>query len=436
MPLFVAGLNHTTAPLALRERISFAPTELTHALLALQTELAAHAAQDESARPPQLTVLSTCNRMEVYGVLADASQLDAAVRWVAAYHEVAYEDLAPHMYQLADQAAVQHAFSVASGMDSMVLGEPQILGQMKQAMRIAQDAGTIDTALQQWFEKTFTVAKDVRTNTAIGEHSVSMAAAAVKLAKRVLDDFAELKILLVGAGEMMDVVIAHIAGQIPARLTVANRSLEKAHALLAPYTHLNTDVLRLSELPDHLAQFDVVITCTASTLPIIGLGMVEQALKSRRYRPMVMVDLGVPRDIEAAVAKLSDAYVYSVDDLSSIVQHNSAQREAALADAQRIVDVHVKAFDVQQARRAWTPHVHSLRTRMDGIRVAEIERALNGLKGREHVSAVEVERLMTQMSARFMNKVLHQPTLGIQSHDDDVRHAWQVVTRDWLQSEE
>ncbi|TDR29014.1 glutamyl-tRNA reductase [Hydromonas duriensis] len=429
MPLFVAGLNHTTAPLALRERISFAPQELSHALPALQEDLLGKTA---SASSVQLSVLSTCNRMEVYGVLDDPMQLEAAVRWVATYHGVSYDELAPHIYQLSGHAAVQHAFAVASGMDSMVLGEPQILGQMKQAMRIAQQAGTADTILQQWFEKSFAVAKDVRTNTAIGEHSVSMAAAAVKLAKRVFDDFKQLNVLLVGAGEMMDVVIAHMAGQLPNRIAVANRSSDKAHALLAPYAHLNTDVLRLAALTEHLSEFDVVVTCTASTLPIIGLGMVENALKNRRHRPMVMVDLGVPRDIESAVAKLDDAYVYTVDDLSSIVQHNGAQREAALLDAQRIVDIHVKAFDVQQARRAWTPQVQQLRSRMDALRQAEMSRALNAVRGQANVSTSELEQLLTHMSQRMMNKILHEPTIGIQSEDDEVRHAWQVVTRDWL----
>lgn len=427
MPLFVAGLNHTTAPLALRERISFAPTELEHALSTLQNEL-----RMADRAVPQIAVLSTCNRMEIYGVFDDTAQLDAALRWIAKYHDVDYTAFAPHVYQLGEHAALNHAFAVASGMDSMVLGEPQILGQMKQAMRIAQSAGTLDTALQQWFEKSFAVAKDVRTNTGIGEHSVSMAAAAVKLAKRVFDDFSTLKVLLVGAGEMMEVVAAHIAGQTPALLAVANRSLENAHELLAPYLHLPTEVLRLSELPEHLAQFDVVVTCTASTLPIIGLGMVEAALKSRRHRPMVMVDLGVPRDIEPAVAKLPDAYVYSVDDLSTIVQHNSEQRTAALTNAQRIVDAHVQSFDTEQARRAYTPQVQTLRTRMDALRITELNRATTSLADNRYYTAAEVEILMGELTTRFMNKVLHKPTIGIQSLDADTRRAWQAATQDWL----
>ena len=259
MSLFVIGLNHTTAPLVLRERVAFAPSDLARALPALQKELGA-------AATAQLAVLSTCNRMEVYGA-ANAHDASQVLAWLAHYHDVSLADLTAHTYVYEGEAAVRHAFAVASGMDSMVLGEPQVLGQMKQALRMAQQAQTVDTELLQWFEKSFAVAKDVRSNTAIGEHSVSMAAASVKLAKRVFEDFTQLNVLLVGAGEMMDVVAAHLAGQQPARLVVANRSLDNAQALLEPYTHLNTEVLRLSALPEHLAEFDVVVTCTASSLP-------------------------------------------------------------------------------------------------------------------------------------------------------------------------
>lgn len=426
MPLFVIGLNHTTAPLALRERVAFAPSDLTQALPALRQVLHHQA---------QVAVLSTCNRAEIYAVVDDDAAAQNALTWLADYHQINRADLAEHSYVLHNQSAVQHAFAVASGMDSMVLGEPQILGQMKQAVRIAQDAGTNGTALQQWFDKSFAVAKDVRTHTEIGAHSVSMAAAAVKLARRVFDDFAKLHVLLVGAGEMMEVVAAHIAGQTPASLTVANRSVEKAHALLAPFTDINTNVLRLAQLPEQLAQFDVVITCTASTLPIVGLGMVETALKQRRHRPMVMVDLGVPRDIEPAIGKLDDVYLYTVDDLSNIVQHNSAQRTAALMDAQKIVDAHVAQFDVEQNRRNFAPQVQQLRQHFDALRTAELERALNGLLNRPNISADEVKKAMQQMSQRLMNKILHQPTVGIQSTDIATREAWQTVMREWLDHE-
>lgn len=433
MSLFVIGLNHTTAPLTLRERIAFAPTELSHALPQLQTNLSPH--QPEKA--PQIAVLSTCNRMEVYGfnpnqTIAHAS---AVMQWLADYHRVPVQELAEHMYILQDNDALAHAFAVASGMNSMVLGEPQILGQMKQAARLASEAGTMGSQLQQWFEKSFAVAKDVRTHTAIGEHSVSMAAAAVKLAKRVFEDFNHLNVLLVGAGEMMDVVAAHIVGAQPRSLTVANRSLERAQELLQAHPTPNSQAIRLTELQEQLHRFDVVVTCTASTLPIVGLGMVESALKARRKRPMVMVDLGVPRDIEPAVSQLSDAYVYTVDDLSSIVAHNSAQRTAALADAQLIVEREVHNFTAEQKRRAHMPQVLSLRARAERVRQAELERvlgSLNGLAERGELSVSNAQELMAQLSQRLTNKLLHEPTVGVQSTDESVRNAWQLVSKNWL----
>ena len=433
MSLFVIGLNHTTAPLALRERIAFAPTELSHALPQLQTNLSAH----QPEQIPQIAVLSTCNRMEVYGFNPNQSiaHAPAVMQWLADYHRVPAEELAQHMYVLQDDGALAHAFAVASGMNSMVLGEPQILGQMKQAARLAAEAGTMGNQLQHWFEKSFAVAKDVRTHTAIGEHSVSMAAAAVKLAKRVFEDFNHLNILLVGAGEMMDVVAAHIVGAQPRSLTVANRSLERAQELLHAHPTPNSQAIRLTELHEQLHTFDVVVTCTASTLPIIGLGMVEAALKARRKRPMVMVDLGVPRDIEPAVSELSDAYVYTVDDLSHIVAHNSAQRTAALADAQMIVEREVQNFTDEQKRRAHMPQVLNLRARAERVRQAELERilgALNGLAERDELSVQNAQELIAQLSQRLTNKLLHEPTVGVQSTDESLRNAWQLVSKNWL----
>lgn len=427
MPLFVLGLNHTTAPLALRERVAFAPTELTHVLPNLQKTVNAQA---------QIALLSTCNRAEVYAILDDEQDLATAAQriqqWLADYHSVPLNDLKAHTYVLFGSQATAHAFSVASGMDSMVLGEPQILGQMKQAIRLAHSAGTSGTGLQQWFDKSFAVAKEVRTLTEISAHSVSMAAASVKLARQVFESFANLNVLLVGAGEMMEVVAAHMAAQTPASLTVANRSLENAHELLTPYPHLNTHVLRLAELPEQLHRFDVVITCTASTLPIIGQGMVEAALKLRRHRPVVMVDLGVPRDIELAVSKLSDIYLYTVDDLSSIVQHNSAQRTAALAKAQKIVDFHVGQFSLERSRRQYAPQIQNFRSHIDAIRQQEISHAMRAFKNAEHISAAQLEAALQQMSRRFMNKVLHQPTIGLRSDHPATRDAWQTATRTWL----
>lgn len=430
MPLFVLGLNHVTAPIALRERVAFAPTELTHVLQKLHTDL----------HPDiQIAILSTCNRTEVYVVLDDSKTspmlsdiAQKILAWLAEYHDVDLAELSAHTYIFYGTAAVAHSFSVASGMDSMVLGEPQILGQMKQATRLASLAGTYGTGLQQWFDKSFAVAKEVRTLTGISEHSVSMAAAAVKLARHVFDDFTKLNVLLVGAGEMMEVVAAHIASQIPAHLTVANRSLEKACEIISPYTYLKTNALRLAELHEQLTNYDVVITCTASTLPIIGLGMVETALKLRRHRPIVMVDLGVPRDIEAAIGKINDVFLYTVDDLSAIVQNNSMQRTAALVDAQKIVNHHVAQFNLERTRRSHASQVQTLRQRAKDISHQELKYVLRPFKQREHISVQELEDALQLISHRLTNKLLHQPTIGLQSHDSNTREAWQKATLNWL----
>ena len=440
MALFVIGLNHTTAPLSLRERIAFAPSELNHALPELQNSLNDLHDTQANQPPAQLAVLSTCNRMEVYLSYAHehTHPEHAILQWLATYHDVPLSELSEHMYILQGESALNHAFAVASGMNSMVLGEPQILGQMKQAARIAFEANTMGSDLRHWFEKSFAVAKDVRTNTAIGEHSVSMAAAAVKLAKRVFEDFNRLHVLLVGAGEMMDVVAAHIVGAQPKSLTVANRSLARAQALLAAHPTPNAQAIRLTELPEQLARFDVVVTCTASTLPIIGLGMVESAIKARRRRPVVMVDLGVPRDIEAAVSELDDAYVYTVDDLSNIVAHNSAQRTAALADAQKIVQAQVQQFIEEQKRRTHRPRVLNLRARAERVRQNELERilgSLNSLQERGELSSdthKTLQNLCAQLSQRLTNKLLHEPTIGVQNPDENVRQAWQLVSNHWL----
>lgn len=441
MSFFVIGLNHHTAPLALRERVAFAASEIASALPDLQGALSQSVhgqARKQEEVDTQVALLSTCNRAEIYGTLdtddeaAIERATQQALHWLAQYHSVLPKDLAEHTYVLRHNQAVEHAFAVASGMDSMVLGEPQILGQMKQAIRLAHGAGTNGTVLQQWFDKSFAVAKEVRTNTAIGEHSVSMAAAAVKLTERVFADFDSLNVLLIGAGEMMEVVAAHIIGHNPVSVTVANRSLERAHALLAPHPKVNGHVMRLTELPDQLSQFDVVVSCTAASLPIIGLGMVESALKKRRHRPIVMVDLGVPRDIEAEVGKLNDVYLYTVDDLSHIVQKNSQQREAALVDAQVIVNKHVALFEAEQQRRSFVPTVQHLRARVEQVRQAELERALGGLVGRQNMSVEEVAQVLERLSSRLVNKIMHEPTLGVQSEDEVLRAAWQTATEKWL----
>jgi len=262
-------------------------------------------------------------------------------RWLADFNRLDQNTLLPHLYLHDQDQAVRHAFRVASGLDSMVLGESQILGQMKGAVRAAEDAGSLGTLLHQLFQRTFSVAKEVRTTTAIGEQSVSLAAAAVRLSERVFGDLSEARVLFIGAGEMIELCATHFAARQPKQMAVANRTLERADLLAKRF---DATSLRLADLPARLSSFDVIISCTASTLPILGLGMVERASRERRRLPMVMVDLAVPRDIEPEVGRLDDVYLYSVDDLGAVVQSGAQARESAVVQAEAIIDSRVRNY--------------------------------------------------------------------------------------------
>ena len=305
MHLLTLGLNHTTAPLSLREKVAFPGDALRDAIADLRGQL--------RAMLPEAAILSTCNRTEIYCATPDPQDAQTAIaRWMAERNRIgAPSQLLEHLYARPNDHAVRHAFRVASGLDSMVLGEPQILGQMKDAARIAQEADALGTHLHQLFQRTFAVAKEVRSQTEIGAHSVSMAAAGVRLAQRLFEDLRATSVLFVGAGEMIELAATHFAAQHPRRITVANRTAERAHKLAQRF---GGQSLRLGDLPDSLAEHDIIVSCTASSLPIIGLGMVERALKARRRRPIFMIDLAVPRDIEPEVARLNDVFLYTVDD--------------------------------------------------------------------------------------------------------------------------
>ena len=314
MQLFTFGINHQTAPLAVREQIAFNVDTLDAAL----RDLVGNGAAKEA------TILSTCNRTEIY---CSTNAPAHAVDWLAAYHHLPAAEIEPYIYRLPQEQAVKHAFRVASGLESMVLGEPQILGQMKQAVRQAEQAGTLGFLLHKLFQRTFSVAKDVRTQTEIGANLVSMAAAAVKLAERIFPSIAEQRILFIGAGEMIELNAVHFAARNPKHITVANRTLERAQALAR---RINGHAITLNELPEQLAQHDIIVTCTASQLPILGKGMVERALKQRKHRPLFIVDLAVPRDVENEVAELNDVFLYTVDDLSEVVRDGLDARQGAV----------------------------------------------------------------------------------------------------------
>ncbi|AJP47377.1 glutamyl-tRNA reductase [Rugosibacter aromaticivorans] len=400
MQLFALGINHHTAPLAVRELIAFQPAHLGQALHDLLREHTVHEA----------ALLSTCNRTELY---CTTEHPQVAADWLATYHALPPEKIQPYLYQYPQQDAVRHMFRVASGLDSMVLGEPQILGQMKQAARIAEEAGTLGTLLGKLFQRTFAVAKEVRSTTAIGANTVSMAAAAVRLSARIFESIAAQRILFIGAGEMIELCAAHFAGQKPKQLTIANRTIERAEALAQRFSG---DALRLDEVAERLANYDIVISCTASPLPIIGLGLVERALKIRRHRPMVMVDLAIPRDIEREVGDLDDAFLYTLDDLGQIVESGLESRQAAVIEAEAIIDERVQGFLHWLAARETVPTIRALRDAAERMRRHEIEHALKLLARGD-----APDKVLDALSHGLINKFLHAPTQALNQAEGDER---------------
>jgi glutamyl-tRNA reductase len=394
MSVMALGLNHNSAPLDLRGRFALAADQLVPTLQAFRRRLSP---MQEAA------IVSTCNRTELY-VSGDAELAAPALDWFAGVGGVSHDTLHAHGYVLEDAAAARHAFSVASGLDSMVIGEPQILGQMKQAMRHAEQAGTLGTTLHQMFQRSFAVAKEVRSATQIGAHSVSLAAAAVRLASQLFEDLGRTKVLFIGAGEMIDLAAAHFGSRKPQAMAVANRSADRG-ALLA--SRHGAEALPLSLLPQRLAEFDIVVSCTASTLPIIGLGAVERALKARRNRPMFMVDLAVPRDIEGEVSRLSNVYLYTLDDLATLVQQGGDKRQAAVQQAQGIVECGVRDFVQWLDQRACVPLIKSLNQRADAWRVAEMNRARKMLARGENVDAV-LDALARGLTQKLMHGALSE----------------------------
>jgi glutamyl-tRNA reductase len=402
MAVWALGINHTTAPLDLRGRFAFAIDQIEPTLRGLR----------EALSRPEAALVSTCNRTEIY-CAGDKPQLEHTLDWLAQCGGVSPALLRAHSYTLEDGFAARHAFRVASGLDSMVLGEPQILGQMKDAVRAAEAAGALGTTLSQLFQRSFAVAKEVRTSTEIGAHSISMAAAAVRLSGQLFEDLGQVKVLFVGAGEMIELCATHFAAKNPKSIAIANRTLERGEKLASRF---GGEVMHLAELPDRLHEFDAVISCTASTLPIIGLGAVERALKRRKHRPMFMVDLAVPRDIEPEVKALEDVYLYTVDDLAGVVQTAQASRQAAVAQAEAIVDAGVQSFMHWVDQRSSVPLIQQLHAQADEWRTVEIARARKLLAKGEDVDAV-----LEALSKGLTQKMLHGAMAELRAGDASAR---------------
>ena len=392
MSLVALGLNHHTAPLAVRERVVFHVERMREALGEIRRGLASEAA-----------ILSTCNRTELY--LSAEQPPEAVAEWLASYHRFERAELQRYLYTLPREEAVRHAFRVASGLDSMVLGEPQILGQMKEAARAAESAGTLGTVLHRLFQRTFAVAKEVRSTTSVGAASVSMAAAAVKLAARIFPSLKDQNVLFIGAGEMIELCATHFAAQAPARIAVANRTLERAEKLARRFSG---EALELRALPERLQEYDIIVSSTASSLPILGKGLVERALRARRRRPMFMVDLAVPRDIEPEAGELDDVFLYTVDELAQIVSENRDARRAAVEQAEAIIDTQVGQFMRWMQVRENVPLIRALREQGEQARRQELERALRLLQRGDDPAGV-----LEALSQGLTNKLLHPPTQAL-----------------------
>ncbi len=396
IPLFVLGINHDSASIEVRERVAFAPESIEGALQSLVEQTPAV----ESA------IMSTCNRTELYVVLEGLDEssdaVDHLLQWLADYHGLDAAVLQDCYYHHTSDEAIKHMMSVASGLNSLVLGEPQILGQMKSSYAVAQNAKTLSSELHGVFQKVFGVAKRVRTDTAIGENPVSVAYAAVSLAQQIFSDLKEDTALLIGAGETIDLVARHLQRQGIANMIFANRTLERAQQLADEFS---AKAVLLSDIPEQLVNADIVISSTASQLPILGKGAVESALKQRRHKPMFMVDIAVPRDIETEVGELADVYLYTVDDLREVIDENKQSRENAANEAYDIIDEALKTY-MQEARARYSVSaIKSYRQHAEALRDEALEKALRDLN-----NGLSPDQVLKQMANSLTNKLLHTPT--------------------------
>ena len=398
MTLLAFGLNHTTAPLKVREQVTIGPELLPAAL----GELTGNAGADEGA------ILSTCNRTEVYCSLGRSDPRNA-IEWFTYYNGMRHADLQPYLYTYPDATAVKHVLRVASGLDSMVLGEPQVLGQLKDAYHAAMRAGSVGHLLGRLFQHSFRVAKQIRSNTHIGNHPVSIAFAAVRLAMQIFGDLSQRTVLLIGAGDTVELAAKHLAQQGMHRMVVANRSLERAQRIA---TRFSGYAIQLEDMQLHLDEADIVISSTSSPEPLLGRDAVAAALKKRRGRPMLMVDIAVPRDIEPAVAGLDGVYLYTVDDLQGVIEENLRSRKEAAVQAEEIIDTQVARFMQWIESRDSVSAIRALRHRADRIQHQVIEEASARL--RRGVNPADVLHDATRI---LTNKLIHSPSTELRNVD-------------------
>lgn len=394
MSLVVFGINHNTAPVALREKVAFSPDTMFDALQSIR----------DQAGVSESVILSTCNRTEIY-VAADQITSESVCEWLAHYHGLSFDELWAQGYVHQDLGMVEHIMKVACGLDSLVLGEPQILGQLKQAFTSARQADSVAGLFEQVFQKTFAAAKKVRTETEIGANAVSVAFSAVQLAQHIFSSLADSNVLLVGAGETIELVGTHLKEQGVKHITVANRTVVNAQRLAEKF---HGQVATLSQIAEQLSAMDIIISSTASQLPIIGKGLVETALKQRRYKPMLLIDLAVPRDIEEEVAELDDAYLYSVDDLQQIVAQNLASREKAAQQAELLIAEQVRQFTLWNNAQNSVALLRAYRQKAEQQKQKLLERAAAQI-----ADGKSPDTVMQELANKLTNTLIHGPTSAL-----------------------
>jgi len=414
MALLALGINHKTAPVDIRERVAFAPERLAEAV----------SRACEEAKLHEVAILSTCNRTELYCSLEDARSCDL-LRWLADYHQVDIEQLRACTYEHWDQSAAQHMMRVAAGLDSLVLGEPQILGQLKSAFSVSQEAGRLHAELGRLFRHTFSVAKQVRTETSIGQNPVSVAYAAVSLAQHIFADLAQSQALLIGAGETIELVARHLKQAGVRSITIANRTLARALSLAQ---EVGGTAIEFSQIPEELAKADILISSTASQLPILGKGSVEAALKKRRHAPMFMVDIAVPRDIEPQVAELEDVYLYTVDDLTEVIEENQRSRQDAAQEAEQLIEQGAGQFMRNLRELDAVDTLTQLRSKYSQLADEELARALRMLE-----QGKAPQEVLKRLAHGLTNKFLHQPSVQLRQASAEGRDDIQALTAELFQ---
>lgn len=391
MPILTLGLNHHTAPVDIRERAALGEGQVGDALSTLR--------QIETVN--EAAIVSTCNRTEIYCGM-DRQDPASVVDWMHSYFELVDQGFEPYLFYHSDRDAVRHLMRVCSGLDSMILGEPQILGQIKSAYRDAEDHGTLGNELSTLFQTAFSVAKQVRTDTAIGSNPVSVAFAAVSLARQIFTDLSKQTALLIGAGDTIKLAARHLKSAGVGKIVIANRTIERANVLA---DEIGGQAIALKDMPDALPHADIVISSTASTLPILGKGTVQRALKIRRFRSQLIIDIAVPRDVEAEVADIDGVFLYTVDDLQAVIDENRQSREAAALEAEEIVNSQVDIFMRKMQSLSASDYIRAYRSQVDNIKQSALDKSLKQLQ-----LGQKPEDVLQQLAHTLSNKIMHTPT--------------------------